>query len=283
MPPRSAPSLILLLFAACPSACLAQANGPTRWQHPWGRFQPGAWKLVRVVTETFDGQAAMSSVSETRTTVREVGVDSVTLMVEVAVQLGGKEFGAEPQMIRQGFHGETATPDLTTKDLGLGEVTIEKQNLKIPCRIEQLEYHSAAGKTVTRIYYSDSVEPYVLRRETTRVNPGSTAPAAQTIVRVVDLDVPYQVLNTRLHTAKIEAVHKDAAATTTTISLNSMQVPGGVVCHNSKVVDNQGRLIGCSTLELIDYGLTPDDHHGGLFPRLRAGHPLRLFRFPSRE
>ena len=122
--------------------------------HPWGRFHKGAWRYTRVVTECFDEHGAITntSVTEAKTTLREVGADGVTLQVEAAVEVAGKQRDAEPQTLKQGFHGELVGERLTVRDLGVGEVTID--GCRVPCRLEQFE---ATGPTA-------------------RLRPGSTTP-----------------------------------------------------------------------------------------------------------
>ena len=86
--------------------------------HPWGRFAARAWKLVRVVTETLDerGQVVSTSTADTRTTLVGLDDDGVTLEVQACVEVAGKRFQAEPQTVKQGFHGELAVPNLKLSD-----------------------------------------------------------------------------------------------------------------------------------------------------------------------
>ena len=117
----------------------ADDAGISARHHAWGRFRPGAWKLVRVVTETFDdhGSLASTNLTETKTTLQKVETDGVTLEIEVGMEVAGKQFDAQPQCIKQGFHGELLSPDLKVKPSQPGQVVIEDRN--VPCRIQQLE------------------------------------------------------------------------------------------------------------------------------------------------
>jgi len=266
-----------LLTALDPAWSAAQQGGITRKHHPWGRFEPGAWKLVRVETETFDENGTMSSATETRTILEDVDEDGVTLLIEVSVKVGGKRFDAQPQRVKQGFHGELANHDVKVTDLGAGRVTVQGRNL--PCKIQQLEYTGPGGKTTSKIYYSDSVEPFILKRETIKTDPQSKTPLSETTVDVVAMDVPRKVLTRIRNTVHVKAVHTNANGTTTRLAVTSGDVPGGVICHTSKEVDNSGRLIRRSSLELIDHGLDVDRDRTGLFQRWRPGRlrpPRRL-------
>jgi hypothetical protein len=57
-----------------------------------------------------------------------------------------------------------------------------------------------------------------------------------------------------------------------------MDVPGGVICHTLKEVNNQGCLIRRTSLELVDYGLTPEQDRGGLFHHRRPGRLRKTHR-----
>jgi len=151
--------LLVLSLGLAPAASLAQPDGLTRKHHPWGQCAPGAWKVVRVVTEDLDerGGVCHKSTTETKTTLMEISAEGVTLEVQPILELAGRKFGSPPQLIKQGFHGEAANDKLKLTDRGPAEVTIEEH--KIPCRIAQTELVGPTGKTTTSIYYSDRVAP----------------------------------------------------------------------------------------------------------------------------
>ena len=74
-------SLILTMsHGALP--CAAE-TATIRKNHPWGRFRPGSWRRVRLVTETFDeqGKLTTTSIARTRTTLatcRRGGISSAS-------------------------------------------------------------------------------------------------------------------------------------------------------------------------------------------------------------
>lgn len=250
----------------------------TRQMHPWGRFEPGAWKLVRVVTETFGENGSTSSVSETKTTLSEVGKDEVTLEVQQTLSVAGKQFDGEAQEVHQAFTGESAGSQAKATDLGTGDVEI--QGRRIPCNIQQIEMSGTAGKTVTEIYYSETVAPYILkRRSKTTDAEGKTV--SETTVDVIALDVPCRTHDGIRMAAHIKAVQKQAKATTTTLAVTCTNVPGGILCYSLKELDESGRMARRSWLETIDYGLDPDDQdRGGFFRRRRARNaPRKPYRY----
>jgi hypothetical protein len=249
-----------------------------RQMHPWGRFEPGAWKLVRIVTDTFDENGAISSVTETKTTLSEVGPTDVTLLVEVSVEVAGKQFDAEPQEVHQAFNGEPVDDKAKVTDQGTAELDI--QGRKIPCRIQQLEVEGPAGKATTQIYYSETVAPYILKRQSKTTDADGKV-QSETTVDVIALDVPTNVFRNGIRpAAHLKAMHKNAKGTTTTLAVVCMDVPGGVVCHSLKELDESGRMVRRSLLEIVDYGLTPDDQdQGGFFHRRRTRSTRKTYRY----
>lgn len=250
-------------------ACAAGGDlGLTRQHDPWGRFQPGAWTLVRVKTEAFSEGNTLESVTETRTTLAEVGDEDVTLKMEVGVKIGGKEIETAPQTVCQGFHGELCPTEPKVFDLGEGEVLIE--NRPIPCRIRRLEFPRPVGRKVTKIYYSDTLEPYILRQETALYGEDAETPTSETTVQVVSLAAPCRICSNFRTASRVKSVHKDASGTTTTWKWTSSLVPGGVICYTSQQVDNEGRLVCYRELQLLDYGLQQSAGRSNLFWRMRS-------------
>ncbi len=262
--------ILTCLWAATLCAAGGQADETaaiSAKHHAWGRFRPGAWKLVRVVTETFDDHGALAStnLTETKTTLQKVETDGVALEIEVGMEVAGKQFDAQPQCIKQGFHGELLSPDLKVKPSRPGQVVIEDRN--VPCRIQQLELTGSDSKTTITIYYSDTVAPYVLKRESVTTDADGKTRLGQTTLEVVAVDLPWQVLDETKSVACVKTVQKHAKGTVTTLSMTSPDVPGGVVYSSSKETDPNGRLIRHSVLELVNCGLQAEQERTGLFGR----------------
>lgn len=264
-------ALLAATAVLAPELLLARQRGDgiCETHHPWGRFEPGAWKLVREVTESLDAQGAVvgASTTETKTTLMDIDDQGVTLEVAVVVEVAGKRFAKEPQLVRQGFHGEVLNDQLRVKEPQASQVTIEGQ--KLSCRNQQVEIDGPSGKTVVGVWYSDTVEPFILRREASTTSPDGAQVLSQTTTEVVALAMPWKVLAEMKSAALIRTVHRHAKGVTTTWAFASADVPGGIVSHTSKETDESGRLIRRSTLELIDYGRQCEPTRAGLFPRKR--------------
>jgi hypothetical protein len=261
--------LALGLAAFCAPA-VAEELGITANLHPWGQFEPGTWKMVRVVTETLNeqGQVVSTSRTDTKTTLLSVCNDSVTLEVEACMEVAGKRFQVEPQTVKEGFHGETAGADVKLTEPVDGKITVEDQ--KIPCKIYHLSLVGPTGKTNLTLHYSTTVPPYVLKRECVVTDAEGKDTVSETNKDVLVLDMPVRVLSHLRSGSYVRTIHKNGKTTVTTVAVVVREVPGGVVSHSSKEVDKNGRLLRRSTLELVDYNADPDKDRSGMFGRKRS-------------
>ncbi len=259
------------MWLLAPSASRGQGQdaGVSARHNSWARFQSGAWKLVRVTTETLDegGHVTATSVTETKTTLTRVENDGVVLEVEVGVEIAGKQFDGLPQCIKQGFHGELVGREAKFQPPADGEVTIEDR--KIPCRSQQIEISGSSSRTAVSLCYSDSLAPYILRRQS-KTTDDSNNLVSETTSEVVALDMPQRVLADIKNVACIKTVQKTSKGTVTTIAMSSPDVPGGVVSQTSKELDSAGRLVRRSTMDIVSYGTRPEKERTGLFGRKRA-------------
>ena len=263
-------TLALGLAAVCASG-MAQESGITARLHPWGRFDPGAWKLVRVVTETLDehGEVVSTNSADTKTTLVDIDDDGVTLEIQTCMEVAGKRFQAEPQTVKQGFHGELVGPNLKLQKRLDGEVVIEDR--RRACKIQPLEIVGPAEKTNVQLYYSPSLWPYVLKRESVTSDPEGKTIVNRTNVEVIALDMPVSVQEETQSGAYVKTVYRNAKGTVTTLAVVLPDVPGGVVSHSQKEVDASGRVVRRSTLKLLDYGIHPENDRPGLLNRKHSG------------
>lgn len=274
--------LLCLGMLVLPGVGWAEESGLTRDLHPWGRFYryQGAWKRYRVTTETLDENGAVLStnISETKTTLETVDADGVLLRVEAVVEIAGKRLLTQPRHVRQSFHGDAVNGKPVIKSVGMSQVVIEGQT--IPCHVEEAEFATAQGKTVTRTYYSTTVPPFLLRRESTTTDRDGKTILEQSTLNVISLDRPCKVLPQLKRAAWVEAVSTTPNGSTITRAFTSPEVPGGVVCHTAEEHDKTGRLVRRSNLVVVDYGLEPEKEDSGMVGRLR-GRARRAYRSGS--
>jgi hypothetical protein len=250
----------------------ADQTGITREMHPWARFQPGAWKLVRVVTENLDdkGNVTGTSTTETKTTLRAVESGGVTLLVESVMEMAGKRLDAEPKTVKQGFYSQTGSENVTIKSLGAGHVAVGGKT--IFCNIEQAEVDGPAAKTITKTYYSTTVVPYILKLETVSTDLEGKVTLNETNVDVLDLNVLSRVLRQVRRSAHMKVVSKHGKGSSTTLATTAPEIPGGIVSEAAKEFDDKGHLLRRTNLELVDFGLDPSQDHTGLFGRSHRTH-----------
>lgn len=262
-------SIALPLIAGGRAPLWADAPPLSPEDNAWARFDVGAWKKLRVVTEVLDAQGQVTSTSTTDTTslLEEVTDKHYRLQIEVAVEVAGRKFGVEPRHVTHGFFGETAENISIFKNSSVTTITVEGKD--IPCDVYTLQATEGNEKRVTKIYYAEHFSPSVLRKETTVTDASDSSLIEEVVETVVAVRMPYKVLGEVMGTWHVKTVRTHPKGKTITLSIRNGDVPGAIVAHSSKELDADGHLIRRSTLEVVDYGLEPDRR---LFPRL---HPFK--------
>jgi hypothetical protein len=269
--PRLLPSVCLVgLILAAPAAS-AQTVAIPREKHAWGRFEPGAWIKVRKLTEELNSQGNLTSVSttETKTTLLQLDEKRFVLQSEVTVEVSGKRFTAQPRTVALGYQGETNGEAVSVRKLGSD--MFDLGGVKSPCDLLEVTIGEGSSKVVSTVSYSDRVTPFVLRRETK--TPGATReqpPRQHTQVEVLAVDMPYRVLTELKSVAFIRTVQRLSKGSVVTVEVYCPDVPGGVVAHTSKELNEAGQPLRRSTLELSDYGLGDDSEEDN--PRFLLFH-----------
>ena len=252
--------LLLLLIPLCQPTALGQTRDIPNEHHCWGRFTPGAWCLARIVTQSFDKDGKLLG---TTTTVERVTLVSVrrgyaTLRIESVLEVGGKTFAAPVRTVSQGYHGEEIGNRTNLEELGAGNAHVEGN--PIACQVKQYQIQNDDHRKQVRVYYSNQVAPYILRRETITTLGNDPEPTYQNALQVVALDRPHEVLDQIKSTSHLETVKKNGKSITTTAAIHARDIPGEVVSYQSNEKDKEGHLIRQSHMELIDYGYSePED------------------------
>jgi hypothetical protein len=242
--------------AALISASLrgAQTGDLSKEQHPWGRFPVGSWKSVRVVTETLDdkGQVAGITRSETRTTLITSDDHSYSLRIESTVEVAGKKFTSQPQVVRHGYYGEPAGQSVVVKKIGTKD--LQNDGRTVTSDVRQATFESDGVKRTSTIHYVSNMSPYQLRRET--VSEAATPDQrSTTLVETVALEMPQKVHGQVRPAAILKTTRNSPQGTKVTVEVHCDDVPGGVVSHSATESDPNSRVVRRSTLELIDYNI----------------------------
>jgi hypothetical protein len=260
----------ICLLATCPWACwlapvaaqvapapaAAETAGVLQHDHAWARFDRGAWRHVRIVTENFDAQGKVTSSSTTDnvTTLEEVAPDHVTLKVEVTVEIGGQKFPSPPQVVHQGFAGESLGQTVSMKPIGAETLTVDGS--QIPCEAQQIEIVGGGNKEVIEISFSPRSSPAILKRKSTTTDANSGETMQEAVTEVFALNRRLRVLDEQRERRgyRVRQVLKSNRGTTTSWSDHVPDVPGELVSQSSQKLDEQGRLLRRTTLELVDFG-----------------------------
>jgi hypothetical protein len=274
--------MCLVAVALAASFASAQTSFIPRDRHAWGRFEPGSWTKVRKLTEEIDPQGRVKGVNttETKTTLTQLNDTKCVLQSEVTVEVSGKRFVAQPKTMYIGYQGEAKGESVSLKKVGTDSLDIG--GTKTSCELLEVTIGDGANRAVSTIAYSDRVAPYVLRRETKTGGATADQPLREhTLVEVLAVDMPYKVLAEIKTVALIRTVQRYSKGTCVTFEIHCPEVPGGVVSHSSKEMDESGRTFRRSTLELTDYGVGDDgEETGSRFFLFHRNRPRRAV--PSR-
>lgn len=249
----SAALAAVMLWCGLDPARAQETGLEARDLHVWGRFCPGTWKQVRLITETVgpNGEITGTTTTETKTTLVRAGANSVTLQIDVTVEVGGKRFQGQSQTVESGFFSEDPGDTSKLKPIGSEQLTIDGRH--VTCKIHQVTAGSGQRKQTTRFFLSNDVEPFVLKRETFPISTEGDSSKESSTLEVIALDMPYKVLNEQKTAAFERAIQRTERGTTVTLDVTCVDVPGGVVARTSKELDAQGKIVRRSTLELVNY------------------------------
>lgn len=245
--------LICTAIFAAPSFGKQIEEGVPRAQHPWGQFKVGAWKRVKTHTETLDESGRVASFSTTETTTKLVDVDDsgYTLRIDVVVEVAGKRFTAQPQVIRRGFNGEGEGQTVSVKRMGEGSLKLNGK--KVACEVREITVDAGDTKRVTTVYWNERVAPYVLKRETHCFDKDGKPTDCNSQVDLVAVDMLNKVLSEMKSTSQFRIMSQQGSTSTLTLEVHCADIPGGVVSHTMKETDESGRTIRRSTMELLNY------------------------------
>jgi hypothetical protein len=245
--------LISLLLISSPLAAADDDDVALRKFHPWGRFHVGSWSRVRIVTETINeqGDVASTSVTDTKSTLVERGLESYSLELESSVEVAGKKIPSQPKTVKLGYAGENLSEQLSYRNVDSDRVSINGRSIN--CLVQEVEIVGVGQKLVSLVRYADGVAPFVLQRKTTQTDLVRPAKPQETEFEVIALNLPMKVCGVMHDTARTRQLQRGPRGTTETFSVVSSLVPGEVVSQGSEKSDDQGKIIHRSTLELVNF------------------------------
>jgi hypothetical protein len=235
---------------------------------------------LREVAETFNEEGKLVGVSttETTTSLKSVDDESVTLETDVTIEIAGRKFDSQPELVKKSYHGADDGKTVKIEEVGAGNATIGGE--QIPCRIRRITVNGGSDKRVTTIYFHDDIAPFELRRETVSTDVEKKTVNYETNVDVIAVALPYKVLTENHTVAFVSTVYTSPKKRKTTLEVYCPRVPGGMVAHWSTEFDENDRVVRRSVLELADYGFTAPEEDTARTGRILL--PRRAARIGSK-
>ena len=243
----------LLLLSLSYSGVVAQEWIPSPDQHGWGRFKPGSWKTVRVISDMLDAEGNVTSTTktETTTTLLEKKGNSYTLEVEVTVEIGDRRITSEPKQIKRNF---SVNGDSKINIKRQGKVDdLDFNGTAIPVDKLEVTLRGDIGRRYSVVLASKDVAPFIFRRDTVLYDTENKQ-QYRTQVSVDEHGLAHKVLGETKTVCHLKTVHTQNKKVTTSDETYCADVPGGIIAHRSTETNENGKVTRRSTLELIDYG-----------------------------
>lgn len=275
-PAVEAPDLLPAAESAQTPATPTAETEPVRLpreHHSWCHLEPGAWRTLRVTTETFEpnGQSLGLSVTSETETLGEVKDERYALRSQSVVEVGGQALRG-PDREHQ-LQLLTDTADDTIDAIPQPPAQINLDGRAIPCSVWRLTVKRHDRQVVHDVYYSGEVWPFVLRREVAETSTqDASTPLSTMHASVVRSQVPVTIDGRIVMGAHFQSITETPAGRTERLEVHSDAVPGGLISRATTEWDAQGHRIRWSTTELVEFGMVAQERR-----------PLRRFLRRGRD
>jgi len=231
-------------------------------QHPWARFQPGAWRELQITSETFGvtGETISRSVTRQKEVLQAVAEGKYVLNVQAIVDLSGTRIVGDWKTRVLQLATDGAGPLVDSRRLE--DQTFQLMGRATECQVWEIRYREGARNLADRIFYDAQQFPFVLQRETFTTDgpndniPKGAARQAEQRVEVTVPSVPYLLGEQLLECSCLRTFRHRAKGDTLRLTFSSSVVPGGEVAVWSTDLDAQGLRVQTSMAELLAYGET---------------------------
>lgn len=257
-----------------------------RRRHPWARFKPGAWRTLRVTTETYDEQGEFVSRSVAVRTERLTATegDRYEIGSEAVLDVGGRRFpGAVQRYDLSVLTGRGDAPDRIEPD---EPATVNLHGQAVPCECWKLSFSTGTEEWTETLYYSSEVSPYVLKR--TRVEALGEGVQMESRWGVLRAGTPVLVDGEiQQGWQASETIQHAGGATTDLFGVHTMTVPGGLLTESEVERSAAGAPVRMAVTELVDWGFEPEtsaveNREGGVRVDVQGLRPRRLLRLLRR-
>jgi hypothetical protein len=235
--------------------------------HCWCRLQPGAWRTLRVSTETFEptGKSLGVVITSETETLGDVQEGNYALRSQTVVEVGGKSLSGPDREHRLQLLTDTA--DERIDAVAQTQAEIDLDGRAISCNVWRLTVTRSDRQIAHAVYYNNKKWPFVLRREVTETAMQDPAAPLFTMREdVIRSEIPVAIDGKIVPGAQLQSIAESPTGRTERLEVHSEAVPGGLVSRATTEWDAQGNRIRWSTTELVDFGTTE-----------RERRPLRRF------
>lgn len=264
-----------------------------RSSHPWARYEPGAWRRLKIVSEVFDETGAFAGRSVSERTERLVAVEdqSYTLSIEPVVEIAGRRTPGPVEAQKRWLLNDRPT-EQPLFALAAGEPTsISLGELVVPCRTWTIDSGVFEAGSPTReekltLYVSLESEPAVLRRQRQAILEGKPGPLVTESVTRFGTPVVYgEELTSAWHVAT--TTEHPTGERTEKFAIRGADAPGGLYQESATEYDLAGAKTRWQVTRLVASGRTPSEDIGSPKPKngppsisveVRPRRLLQLFR-----
>ena len=233
--------------------------------HLWARFQPGAWRELQTVTETFDeaGQVVSRNITTQKEVLQAVAEEKYVLQVQATVELGGKRIEGDRK--NRVLHLATDCVGQIAESRRIEDRSLSLAGHEVACRVFEIDYREESRNLTELVHYDPLQFPFVLRRETfaEKDTKGTAAEATvetEQLMEVIAQEVPYRVGGQLLDCSLLRTFRHRTKGDSVWMTMANVTVPGGKVAVWTTEFDAQGKRVRWSVTTLLAFGeSSPED------------------------
>lgn len=223
-------------------------------EHPWGRFPVSSWNRVQTITQITRNGKTSQSIKETKTTLKSVDKDGITLEESSIVGFGGRQIETAPTRKRFDFFQQPIAEGVLVADVQPEKLVVD--HLIVPCEKRVYRYSVPSGNIKTTVWYSTQIYPYIFRVEQIhRSHPTNRQEQPQVLnqstTEVLE-STAFDLRKRHLGTYRIQTIRKSGDITTVSEMSCDRNVPGGMLKETVREFDANGQPIRVIETRLLN-------------------------------